>query len=150
MWLRVDYIYSPHLPQQMAYQTTMSKFSQFKILHCKIVCVYIYIYIYNYIYIHICACWIKLDQLDVTCFIISLFTAQHVSNVSTFILRSLRLIVDLSHGLYCSVAAALTYGFKNTCDTSHTIIPNQHTPHTFYKTNTNTAKWIVPWPYSNP
>ena len=26
--------------------------------------------------------WIKIDQLDVTCFIISLFTAQHVSNVS--------------------------------------------------------------------
>jgi len=36
--------------------------------------------------------WIKLDQLDVTCFIISLFKAQHVSNVSTSILRSLRLI----------------------------------------------------------
>ena len=28
--------------------------------------------------------WIKTDQLDVTCFIISLFTAQHVSNVLTF------------------------------------------------------------------
>ena len=36
--------------------------------------------------------WIKIDQLDVTCFIISLFNAQHVSNVSTSILRSLRLI----------------------------------------------------------
>ena len=35
--------------------------------------------------------WIKRDQLDVTCFFISLFTAQHVSNVSTSILRSLRL-----------------------------------------------------------
>ena len=34
----------------------------------------------------------KIDQLDVTCFIISLFTAQHVSNVSTFIFRSLRLV----------------------------------------------------------
>ena len=29
--------------------------------------------------------WIKIAQLDVTCFIISLFNAQHVSNVSTFI-----------------------------------------------------------------
>ena len=38
------------------------------------------------------ASWIKIDQLDVTCFIISLFTAQHVSNVSTSIFRSLRLI----------------------------------------------------------
>jgi len=46
--------------------------------------------------------WIKIDQLDVTSFIISLFTAQHVSNVSTSILRSLRLTVDLLNGLYCS------------------------------------------------
>jgi len=36
--------------------------------------------------------WIKRDQLDVTCFIISLFIAQHVSDVNTPILRSLRLI----------------------------------------------------------
>jgi len=36
--------------------------------------------------------WIKRDQLDVTCFIISLFTAQHVSDVNTSIIRSLRLI----------------------------------------------------------
>ena len=36
--------------------------------------------------------WIERDQLDVTCFIISLFKAQHVSDVNTSILRSLRLI----------------------------------------------------------
>ena len=36
--------------------------------------------------------WIKRDQLDVTCFIISLFNAQHVSDINTSILRSLRLI----------------------------------------------------------
>ena len=47
-------------------------------------------------------CWIKIDQLDVTHFIISPFTAQHVANVSTSIFRSLRLIVDLFHLLYCS------------------------------------------------
>ena len=34
--------------------------------------------------------------------IISLFTAQHVSNVGTSIFRKLRLIVDLFHVLYCS------------------------------------------------
>ena len=45
---------------------------------------------------------IKIDHLDVTCFIISLFTARHISNVSTSIFRSLRLIVDLFHVLYCS------------------------------------------------
>jgi len=36
--------------------------------------------------------WIERGQLNVTCFIISLFNAQHVSDVSTSILRSLRLI----------------------------------------------------------
>jgi len=36
--------------------------------------------------------WIKREQLDVTCFIISLFNAQHVSDVNTSIIRSLRLI----------------------------------------------------------
>ena len=36
--------------------------------------------------------WIRRDQLHVTCFIISLFNAQHVSDVNTSILRSLRLI----------------------------------------------------------
>jgi len=38
------------------------------------------------------SCWIKIGQLDVTCFIISLLNIQHVSNVNTSILRSLRLI----------------------------------------------------------
>ena len=34
----------------------------------------------------------KIDQLDIICFFISLFNAQHVSDVSTSIFRSLRLI----------------------------------------------------------
>jgi len=34
--------------------------------------------------------WIKIDQLDVTCFIFSPFTAQHISNISTSIFRSLQ------------------------------------------------------------
>jgi len=36
--------------------------------------------------------WVKRDQLEATCFIITLFSAQHVSDVNTFILRNLRLI----------------------------------------------------------
>ena len=36
--------------------------------------------------------WIKRDQLDATCFIITLSSAQHVSEVNTSTLRSLRLI----------------------------------------------------------
>jgi hypothetical protein len=47
-------------------------------------------------------CGILMQAEAKACFIISLFTTQHVSNVSTSIFRSLRLIVDLSHGLYCS------------------------------------------------
>jgi len=36
--------------------------------------------------------WIEKDQLDVTCFFVSLFNAQHVSDVNTSILGSLQLI----------------------------------------------------------
>jgi len=39
-----------------------------------------------------CISWVRRDQLDVTCFIISLFNAQHVSDVNTSIIRNLRLI----------------------------------------------------------
>jgi len=58
----------------------------------------------SYIYwnVHHLKSWIKIDQLDVTCSIMSLFNAQHVSNVSTSIFRSMRLIVDLFHVSYCS------------------------------------------------
>ena len=35
---------------------------------------------------------VKRDQLDATCFIITLFSAQHVTDVNTSILRSLRII----------------------------------------------------------
>ena len=44
---------------------------------------------HTHIYIYI---WVKRGQLNVTCFIISLFNAQYVSDVNTSILRSLRLI----------------------------------------------------------
>ena len=48
----------------------------------------------SYVYwtMHHVDSWIKRDQLDVTCFIISLFNAQHVSDVNTSIVWSLRLI----------------------------------------------------------
>ena len=48
----------------------------------------------SYVYwtVHHLDSWIKRDQLDATCFIITLFSAQHVSDVNTPILRSLRLI----------------------------------------------------------
>ena len=48
----------------------------------------------SYVYwtVHHLDSWIKRDQLDVTCFIISLLSDQHVSDVNTSILRSLWLI----------------------------------------------------------
>ena len=48
----------------------------------------------SYVYwtVHHIDSWIKRDQLDFTCFIISLFNAQHVLDVNTSILRSLWLI----------------------------------------------------------
>ena len=51
-------------------------------------------YFYSYVYwtVHHLDTWINRDQLGVTCFIISLFNAQHISEVNTSILRSLRLI----------------------------------------------------------
>jgi len=47
---------------------------------------------YVYWTVHHLDSWIKRDQLDVTCFFISLFNAEHVSDVNTSILRSLQLI----------------------------------------------------------
>ena len=48
----------------------------------------------SYVYwtMHHLDSWVKRDQLGVTCFIISLFNAQHVSDVNTSILGSLRFI----------------------------------------------------------
>ena len=74
---------------------------------------------------------IKIDQLDVTCFIISLFTAQHVSNVSTSIFRSLRPIVNLFHVLYCSgsmcVGVTVWFGWVGVVSVTPTHIePEQY------------------------
>ena len=61
---------------------------------CIIQCVYFTMYPESYVYwtVHHLDSWVKRDQLDVTCFIISLLNAQHVSDDNTSILRSLRLI----------------------------------------------------------
>jgi len=73
--------------------------------------------------------WIKIDQLDVTCFIISLFTAQHVSNASTSIFRSLRLVVDLFHVLCCSGSMCVDFtvwfgwgGVVTLCRLKHAVL----------------------------
>ena len=71
--------------------------------------------------------WIKIDQLDVTCFIISLFTAQHVSNVGTSIFRRLRLIVDLFHVCF-SLHKDTTPPQPNHTVTPTHIEPEQYNP----------------------
>ena len=79
---------------------------------------------YAYWTVHHLDSWIKRDQLDVTCFIISLFNAQHVSDVTTSILRSLRLICWVISWVvlfwfvvcWCCVVVWLqpAYGYHNT------------------------------------
>jgi len=60
-------------------------------------CAFRWFVLYNYIIMHgakkkHAILWVKRDQLDVICFIISLFNAKHFSDVNTSILRSLRLM----------------------------------------------------------
>ena len=66
--------------------------------------------------------WIKTDQLDVTRFFISPFTAQHVSNVSTSIFRSLRLNVDLFHVLYFSGSMCVVVTVVSLCRLKHSVL----------------------------
>jgi len=47
---------------------------------------------------------IKRDQLDVTCFIISLFNAQHVLDVNTSFSGACDLFVELMHGFMGCIA----------------------------------------------
>ena len=83
--------------------------------------------------------WIKIDQLDVTCFIISLFTTQNVSNVSTSIFRSLRLIVGLFHVLQPS------YGYHTTPPKpNHNVTPTRIVPEQYNPWNNSTNKSKVP------
>jgi hypothetical protein len=70
--------------------------------------------------------WIKIDQLDVTRFIISPFTAQHVSNVSTSIFRSLRLTVNLFHVLYFS--GSMCVGVTTPPQPNHNVTPTHIEP----------------------
>jgi len=51
-----------------------------------------YIKFFVYWTVHHLDSWIKRDRFDFTCFFITLFNAQHVSDVNTSILSSLRLI----------------------------------------------------------
>jgi hypothetical protein len=65
--------------------------------------------------------------------ILLLFIAQHVSNISTSIFRSLRLIVDLFYVLYCSGSMCVKHSFSLHKDTTppqpnHTVTPTHIEP----------------------
>jgi len=89
--------------------------------------------------------WVKRDRLDVTCFIISLFNAQHVSDANTSILRSLRLICWVIPWLYCSgsmcVGVTLWFGCGGVVSVCR-FLPayGYHTTTTKPQRNTNTHR----------
>jgi hypothetical protein len=91
---------------------------------------------YVYWIVHHLDSWIKIDRLDVTCFIISPFTAQHFSNVSTSIFRSLRHIVDLFHVLCCSGSMCVGAGWSTSASACKRIPHDPAEPHR----NTNTHR----------
>ena len=75
--------------------------------------------------------WVKRDQLDVTCFIISLLNAQHVLDVNTSILRSLRLM--------CWVISWVTLIWFDVC-WSYAVVWLWWCGKSAYGYHTNTAK----------
>jgi hypothetical protein len=94
----------------------------------------------SYVYwtMHHLDSWIKIHQLDVTCFIISLFNAQHVLNVSTSILRSLRLIC-----WFISWVVLLRFSLhKDTTppQPNHTVTPTHIEPEQYSPWNISTNK----------
>jgi len=108
--------------------------------------------------------WIKKDQLDVTCFIISLFNAQHVSDVNTAILRTLRLIcwviswivllwfdVCWCYGVvwlrWCGIrmqAEALVLTDATPPQPNHTVTPTHIEPEQYNPWNNSTNKSQAP------
>ena len=99
----------------------------------------------SYVYwtVHHLDSWIKRDQLDVTCFIISLFNVQHVSDVNTSILRRLRLTC---YFMGCIAQVRCMYsGFSLHTDTTppqpnHNITPTHIEPEQYNPWNNSTNK----------
>ena len=102
--------------------------------------------------------WIKRDQLDVTCFIISLFNAQHVSDVNTSIVRSLRLIcyfmgyialVRCVLVLRCGLAVVVWYPYAGWGTSAppqpyHNVTPTHIEPEQYNPWNNSTNKSQAP------
>ena len=91
----------------------------------------------SYVYwtVHHLDSWIKGDQLDVTCFIISLFNAQHVLDVNISILRSLRLIF-LSYFMCCIALVRCALLLRCLCRLRHSASACIRIPHHHSQTTT--------------
>jgi len=113
----------------------------------------------SYVYwtVHHLDSWIKRDQLDVTCFIISLFNVQHVSGVNASILRSLRLICWVISWVvllwfdvcWCYVVVWLGWCFRLHTDTTplqpnHNVTPTNIVPEQYNPWNNSTNKSQAP------
>ena len=72
------------------------------VIHLSLLKIHIGYESYVYWTVHHLDSRIKRDQLDVTCFVISLFNAQHVSDVNTQSSGACDLFVELFHRLYGS------------------------------------------------
>ena len=109
----------------------------------KCTCIYTCI-CYVYWIAHHLDSWKKRNQLNVACFIISLFTVQHVSDVNTSILRSLRLICWVISWVYCSgtmcVGVTLCALMLQPASGYHTIPAKPQR-----NTNTHRTRAINPW-----
>ena len=108
----------------------------------------------SYVYwtVHHLDSWIKREQLDVTCFIISLYNAQHVSDVNTSILRSLRLIcwvlswvVLLWFDVCCGLAVVVWYPYAGfPPQPNHNVTPTHIEPEQYNPWNNSTNKSQAP------
>jgi len=97
-----------------------------------------WINLHTRIYTHIYS-WIKRDHLDVTCFFISLFNAQHVSDVITAILRSLRLICWCRLKHCFNLHPDTTPPQPNHNVTPTHVVPEQYNP---WNNSTNSRKLL--------
>ena len=83
--------------------------------------------------------WVKSDQLDVTYFIVSLFNAQHVSDVNTSILRSLRLTCWV-----ISWVVLLLHTDTTPPQPNHNVTPTHIDPEQYNPWNNSTNKSQAP------
>jgi len=99
-WYNLQHFFNVRTLELLCLRSDESRGSLFLVLATFLLSIALYSYAWKFVYLLLILClldrassWqLNRDQLDVTCFIISLFNAQHVLDVNTSILRSFRLI----------------------------------------------------------